>query len=143
MLLIIQTFLCLSQDQARAQAELLRRQEELEKKAAELDRRERELQSHGVAGGRSDFHHSSPPYPYSCNCPCWSDLDSWKLIRVQVILQSATFCFSFDLRNFFALSWNIDTRGRQKLPLVFLLPVLFWRYFANNWKTTSYGKKKD
>lgn len=41
-------FLC--QDQARAQAELLRRQEELEKKAAELDRRERELQSHGVAG---------------------------------------------------------------------------------------------
>lgn len=41
---------CLCQDQARAQAELLRRQEELEKKAAELDRRERELQSHGAAG---------------------------------------------------------------------------------------------
>lgn len=38
------------QDQARAQAELLRRQEELEKKAAELDRRERELQTHGGAG---------------------------------------------------------------------------------------------
>uniref|UniRef100_A0A3B5APR9 Secretory carrier-associated membrane protein n=1 Tax=Stegastes partitus TaxID=144197 RepID=A0A3B5APR9_9TELE len=37
-----------TQDQARAQAELLRRQEELEKKAAELDRRERELQSHGA-----------------------------------------------------------------------------------------------
>lgn len=37
-------------DQARAQAELLRRQEELEEKAAELDRRERELQSHGIAG---------------------------------------------------------------------------------------------
>lgn len=42
--------LCMGQDQARAQAELLRRQEELEKKAAELDRRERELQSHGGAG---------------------------------------------------------------------------------------------
>lgn len=42
--------LCVTQDQARAQAELLRRQEELEKKAAELDRRERELQSHGGAG---------------------------------------------------------------------------------------------
>lgn len=40
----------MGQDQARAQAELLRRQEELEKKAAELDRRERELQSHGGAG---------------------------------------------------------------------------------------------
>ncbi|MGH0180541.1 UNVERIFIED_CONTAM: hypothetical protein FKN15_022331 [Acipenser sinensis] len=34
-----------AQDQALAQAELLRRQEELEKKAAELDRREREMQS--------------------------------------------------------------------------------------------------
>lgn len=42
--------ICVYQDQARAQAELLRRQEELEKKAAELDRRERELQSHGVGG---------------------------------------------------------------------------------------------
>lgn len=42
--------MCLCQDQVRAQAELLRRQEELEKKAAELDRRERELQSHGAAG---------------------------------------------------------------------------------------------
>lgn len=41
---------CVGQDQARAQAELLRRQEELEKKAAELDRRERELQTHGGAG---------------------------------------------------------------------------------------------
>ncbi|KAF3851292.1 hypothetical protein F7725_013064 [Dissostichus mawsoni] len=47
-----------SQDQARVQAELLRRQEELEKKAAELDRRERELQSHG--GGRKN---NWPPLP--------------------------------------------------------------------------------
>ncbi|XP_014845719.1 PREDICTED: secretory carrier-associated membrane protein 1-like [Poecilia mexicana] len=49
-----------NEDQARAQAELLRRQEELEKKAAELDRRERELQSHGVAGGRKN---NWPPLP--------------------------------------------------------------------------------
>lgn len=49
-----------TQDQARAQAELLRRQEELEKKAAELDRRERELQSHGAAGGRKN---NWPPLP--------------------------------------------------------------------------------
>ncbi|KAA8592702.1 hypothetical protein FQN60_018157 [Etheostoma spectabile] len=49
-----------TQDQARAQAELLKRQEELEKKAAELDRRERELQSHGAAGGRKN---NWPPLP--------------------------------------------------------------------------------
>ncbi|KAJ8285488.1 hypothetical protein GJAV_G00027370 [Gymnothorax javanicus] len=49
-----------SQDQARAQAELLRRQEELEKKAAELDRREREMQSLGVSGGRKN---NWPPLP--------------------------------------------------------------------------------
>uniref|UniRef100_A0A8C6THR7 Secretory carrier-associated membrane protein n=1 Tax=Neogobius melanostomus TaxID=47308 RepID=A0A8C6THR7_9GOBI len=48
-----------TQDQARAQAELLRRQEELEKKAAELDRRERELQSHGVGGRKNNW----PPLP--------------------------------------------------------------------------------
>lgn len=53
---------CVCQDQARAQAELLRRQEELEKKAAELDRRERELQSHGVAGqSASPLLALSPP----------------------------------------------------------------------------------
>lgn len=33
------------QEHALAQAELLKRQEELERKAAELDRREREMQS--------------------------------------------------------------------------------------------------
>ncbi|CAG07817.1 unnamed protein product [Tetraodon nigroviridis] len=48
-----------TQDQARAQAELLKRQEELEKKAAELDRRERELQSHGAAGRKNNW----PPLP--------------------------------------------------------------------------------
>uniref|UniRef100_A0A3P9JDE7 Secretory carrier-associated membrane protein n=1 Tax=Oryzias latipes TaxID=8090 RepID=A0A3P9JDE7_ORYLA len=48
-----------TQDQARAQAELLRRQEELEKKAAELDRRERELQTHGAAGRKNNW----PPLP--------------------------------------------------------------------------------
>lgn len=35
----------------RAQAELLKRQEELERKAAELDRREREMQSLSASGG--------------------------------------------------------------------------------------------
>uniref|UniRef100_A0A671QN31 Secretory carrier-associated membrane protein n=1 Tax=Sinocyclocheilus anshuiensis TaxID=1608454 RepID=A0A671QN31_9TELE len=40
-----------TQDQARAQAELLQRQEELERKAAELDRREREMQSLSASGG--------------------------------------------------------------------------------------------
>ncbi|XP_046871430.1 secretory carrier-associated membrane protein 1 isoform X2 [Hypomesus transpacificus] len=49
-----------TQDQARAQAELMRRQEELEKKAAELDRREREIQSLGAAGGRQN---NWPPLP--------------------------------------------------------------------------------
>lgn len=49
-----------NEDQARVQAELLRRQDELEKKAAELDRRERELQSHGAAGGRKN---NWPPLP--------------------------------------------------------------------------------
>uniref|UniRef100_A0A8C9VBD4 Secretory carrier-associated membrane protein n=1 Tax=Scleropages formosus TaxID=113540 RepID=A0A8C9VBD4_SCLFO len=49
-----------TQDQARAQAELLRRQEELEKKAAELDRREREMQSLSAAGGRKN---NWPPLP--------------------------------------------------------------------------------
>lgn len=50
----------LTKEQAWAQAELLRRQEELEKKAAELDRREREIQSLGVAGGRKN---NWPPLP--------------------------------------------------------------------------------
>ncbi|MFT7811776.1 secretory carrier-associated membrane protein 1-like [Arapaima gigas] len=49
-----------TQDQVRAQAELLRRQEELEKKAAELDRREREMQSLSAAGGRKN---NWPPLP--------------------------------------------------------------------------------
>ncbi|KAK6492471.1 secretory carrier-associated membrane protein 1-like [Huso huso] len=49
-----------AQDQALAQAELLRRQEELEKKAAELDRREREMQSLNQQGGRKN---NWPPLP--------------------------------------------------------------------------------
>ncbi|KAL4617522.1 secretory carrier-associated membrane protein 1 [Arapaima gigas] len=49
-----------TQDQVRAQAELLRRQEELEKKAAELDRREREMQSLSASGGRKN---NWPPLP--------------------------------------------------------------------------------
>ncbi|TSK72028.1 Secretory carrier-associated membrane protein 1 [Bagarius yarrelli] len=49
-----------TQDQARAQAELLRRQEELERKAAELDRREREMQSLNASGGRKN---NWPPLP--------------------------------------------------------------------------------
>ncbi|KAG9353721.1 hypothetical protein JZ751_011843 [Albula glossodonta] len=46
-------------DQARAQAELMRRQEELEKKAAELDRREREMQSLSASGRKNNW----PPLP--------------------------------------------------------------------------------
>ncbi|XP_034048902.1 secretory carrier-associated membrane protein 1-like [Thalassophryne amazonica] len=42
------------QEQPRAAAELLRRQEELERKAAELDRREREMQSLSASGGRKN-----------------------------------------------------------------------------------------
>ncbi|KAJ8380399.1 hypothetical protein SKAU_G00011770 [Synaphobranchus kaupii] len=49
-----------TQDQSQAQAELLRRQEELEKKAAELDRREREMQSLSASGGRKN---NWPPLP--------------------------------------------------------------------------------
>ncbi|XP_016306766.1 secretory carrier-associated membrane protein 1 [Sinocyclocheilus anshuiensis] len=49
-----------TQDQVRAQAELLRRQEELERKAAELDRREREMQSLSSSGGRKN---NWPPLP--------------------------------------------------------------------------------
>ncbi|KAG5841195.1 hypothetical protein ANANG_G00196980 [Anguilla anguilla] len=49
-----------TQDQVRAQAELLKRQEELEKKAAELDRREREMQSLSASGGRKN---NWPPLP--------------------------------------------------------------------------------
>ncbi|XP_066501667.1 secretory carrier-associated membrane protein 1 [Hoplias malabaricus] len=49
-----------TQDQARAQAELMRRQEELERKAAELDRREREMQSLSASGGRKN---NWPPLP--------------------------------------------------------------------------------
>lgn len=42
---------CFIQEHALAQAELLKRQEELERKAAELDRREREMQSLNQQGG--------------------------------------------------------------------------------------------
>ncbi|XP_042251719.1 secretory carrier-associated membrane protein 1-like isoform X2 [Thunnus maccoyii] len=48
------------QEQSRAAAELLRRQEELERKAAELDRREREMQSLSASGGRKN---NWPPLP--------------------------------------------------------------------------------
>uniref|UniRef100_A0A3B4U4J8 Secretory carrier-associated membrane protein n=1 Tax=Seriola dumerili TaxID=41447 RepID=A0A3B4U4J8_SERDU len=48
------------QEQTRAAAELLRRQEELERKAAELDRREREMQSLSASGGRKN---NWPPLP--------------------------------------------------------------------------------
>uniref|UniRef100_H3BBM3 Secretory carrier-associated membrane protein n=1 Tax=Latimeria chalumnae TaxID=7897 RepID=H3BBM3_LATCH len=47
-------------EHALAQAELLKRQEELEKKAAELDRREREMQSLSQQGGRKN---NWPPLP--------------------------------------------------------------------------------
>ncbi|CAL8277111.1 unnamed protein product [Merluccius merluccius] len=43
-----------TQEQARAAAELLRRQEDLERKAAELDRREREMQALSASGGRKN-----------------------------------------------------------------------------------------
>lgn len=43
--------ICFVQEHALAQAELLKRQEELERKAAELDRREREMQSLNQQGG--------------------------------------------------------------------------------------------
>ncbi|XP_028661541.2 secretory carrier-associated membrane protein 1 isoform X1 [Erpetoichthys calabaricus] len=49
-----------AQDQALAQAALMKRQEELEKKAAELDRREREMQSLSQQGGRKN---NWPPLP--------------------------------------------------------------------------------
>ncbi|XP_063309664.1 secretory carrier-associated membrane protein 1 isoform X1 [Pelobates fuscus] len=48
------------QEHALAQAELLKRQEELERKAAELDRREREIQSLNQSGGRKN---NWPPLP--------------------------------------------------------------------------------
>lgn len=49
-----------SYSHAQPQAELLRRQEELERKAAELDRREREMQSLSASGGRKN---NWPPLP--------------------------------------------------------------------------------
>ncbi|KAG7238621.1 hypothetical protein INR49_030695 [Caranx melampygus] len=49
-----------AQEQTRAAAELLKRQEELERKAAELDRREREMQSLSASGGRKN---NWPPLP--------------------------------------------------------------------------------
>ncbi|XP_062340147.1 secretory carrier-associated membrane protein 1-like [Osmerus eperlanus] len=49
-----------TQEQGRATAELMRRQDELEKKAAELDRREREMQSLSASGGRKN---NWPPLP--------------------------------------------------------------------------------
>lgn len=48
---------CFVQEHALAQAELLKRQEELERKAAELDRREREMQSLNQQGG---MHEKKP-----------------------------------------------------------------------------------
>ena len=47
------------QEHALAQAELLKRQEELERKAAELDRREREMQSLSQHGRKNNW----PPLP--------------------------------------------------------------------------------
>lgn len=45
-----------------AQAELLKRQEELERKAAELDRREREMQSLNQQGGMHEKKQTSLNY---------------------------------------------------------------------------------
>ncbi|KAG9488142.1 hypothetical protein GDO78_007766 [Eleutherodactylus coqui] len=50
----------IAKEHAIAQAELLKRQEELERKAAELDRREREIQSLNQPGGRKN---NWPPVP--------------------------------------------------------------------------------
>ncbi|KAM3940063.1 secretory carrier-associated membrane protein 1 isoform 2-T2 [Leptodactylus fuscus] len=50
----------IAKEHAIAQAELLKRQEELERKAAELDRREREMQSLNQPGGRKN---NWPPLP--------------------------------------------------------------------------------
>ncbi|XP_064593258.1 secretory carrier-associated membrane protein 1-like isoform X3 [Zonotrichia leucophrys gambelii] len=50
----------ISKEHALAQAELLKRQEEVERKAAELDRKEREMQSVNQQGGRKN---NWPPLP--------------------------------------------------------------------------------
>uniref|UniRef100_A0A3Q0SEC3 Secretory carrier-associated membrane protein n=1 Tax=Amphilophus citrinellus TaxID=61819 RepID=A0A3Q0SEC3_AMPCI len=104
------------QEQSRAAAELLRRQEELEKKAAELDRREREMQSLSTSGGKKN---NWPPLPEKFPvAPCfYHDITVDIPVEFQKTVKIMYYLWMFHtgtlLANLIAcLSWFIADTGR-------------------------------
>lgn len=131
-----------SQDQTRVQAELLRRQEELEKKAAELDRRERELQSHG--GGRKN---NWPPLPEKFPVgPCFYHdiavdipVEFQKTVKIMYNLWMFHACTLF-VNMFGCLAWFcVDTSRGVDFGLAMLWFLLFTPCSFVCWYRPLYG----
>ncbi|XP_005992695.1 secretory carrier-associated membrane protein 1 isoform X3 [Latimeria chalumnae] len=92
-------------EHALAQAELLKRQEELEKKAAELDRREREMQSLSQQGGRKN---NWPPLPQNFPVgPCfYQDFSVDIPVEFQKTVKIMYYLWMYRQRESPVPSWN-------------------------------------
>lgn len=114
-------FVCVLQDQARAQAELLRRQEELERKAAELDRREREMQSLNASGGVNCV---DLLVLWSCIiCEAFIFLNKLKILVVPFFIVCLLIIVNWYCLSFFS-SWLLTVREKTRS----------WNY---NWSLTD------
>ncbi|KTG37554.1 hypothetical protein cypCar_00011130 [Cyprinus carpio] len=133
-----------TQDQVRAQAELLRRQEELERKAAELDRREREMQSLSASGGRKN---NWPPLPEKFPVgPCfYHDISVDIPVEYQKTVKIMYYLWMFHTGTLFAnifgcLSWFcVDASRGVDFGLAMLWFMLFTPCSFVCWYRPLYG----
>ncbi|XP_016365041.1 secretory carrier-associated membrane protein 1 isoform X2 [Sinocyclocheilus rhinocerous] len=133
-----------TQDQARAQAELLQRQEELERKAAELDRREREMQSLSASGGRKN---NWPPLPEKFPVgPCfYHDISVDIPVEYQKTIKIMYYLWMFHTGTLFAnifgcLSWFcVDASRGVDFGLAMLWFMLFTPCSFVCWYRPLYG----
>ncbi|XP_026052707.1 secretory carrier-associated membrane protein 1-like [Carassius auratus] len=131
-------------DQARAQAELLKRQEELERKAAELDRREREMQSLSASGGRKN---NWPPLPEKFPVgPCfYHDISVDIPVEFQKTVKIMYYLWMFHTGTLFAnifgcLSWFcVDASRGVDFGLAMLWFMLFTPCSFVCWYRPLYG----
>ncbi|KAM8960016.1 secretory carrier-associated membrane protein 1 isoform 2-T2 [Pelodytes ibericus] len=134
----------IAKEHALAQAELLKRQEELERKAAELDRREREIQSLNQAGGRKN---NWPPLPGTFPVgPCfYQDFSVDIPIEFQKTVKTMYYLWMFHTVTLFVniigcLAWFIvDTSRGVDFGLAILWFLLFTPCSFVCWYRPIYG----
>lgn len=125
---------CVLQDQARAQAELLRRQEELERKAAELDRREREMQSLNASGGVDYISHLlNEALLLLCCIIC----EVFSYFKISTQIQDSTSSFLF-LPPSSSSSFFLLPSSFLYLPSFFLSSSLFFMQNKLMWTKSQY-----